>query len=51
MLVRVFMLAIGVCTTTICWAGGGVVQSPTGVAPDRYVYYPEPRHSTGMRFA
>ncbi len=22
------------------WAAGGVVKSPTGVAPDRYVYYP-----------
>ena len=22
------------------WAAGGVVKSPTGTAPDRYVYYP-----------
>jgi len=34
------MLAVGVFATTITWAAGGVVQSPTGVAPDRYVYYP-----------
>ena len=40
MSVRIFMLAVGVFATTITWAAGGVVQSPTGVAPDRYVYYP-----------
>ena len=22
------------------YAGGGIVKSPTGIAPDRYVYYP-----------
>ncbi len=25
------------------FAAGGVVNSPTGTAPDRYVYYPEPK--------
>ena len=40
MLVRIFTLTIAMLVTTFTWAAGGVVQSPTGVAPDRYVYYP-----------
>ena len=26
--------------STLVWSAGGVVESPTGIAPDRYVYYP-----------
>ncbi len=34
-------VAFGVCLiSTVAWAAGGVVTDPTGVAPDRYVYYP-----------
>jgi len=40
MLVRIFVLSTLMFATTITWAAGGVVESPTGVAPDRYVYYP-----------
>ena len=40
MLVRAFALALTMLFTTITWAAGGVVKSPTGVAPDRYVYFP-----------
>ena len=40
MLVRVFVLSALMFATTISWAAGGTVESPTGVAPDRYVYYP-----------
>jgi len=40
MLVRIFMLSALMFATTISWAAGGTVESPTGVAPDRYVYYP-----------
>jgi ribonuclease Z len=32
------IIAIGL--PTLAWAAGGGVQSPTGTAPDRYVYYP-----------
>jgi hypothetical protein len=34
------MLIVGLFATAIAGAAGGVVNSPTGVAPDRYVYYP-----------
>ena len=40
MYLRIFVLATAMLITTIGWAAGGVVTSPTGVAPDRYVYYP-----------
>ena len=40
MLVRIFVLSALMFATTITWAAGGTVESPTGVAPDRYVYYP-----------
>ena len=40
MLVRIFVLSALIFATTISWAAGGTVESPTGVAPDRYVYYP-----------
>ena len=40
MLVRIFVLSALMFATTISWAAGGTVESPTGVAPDRYVYYP-----------
>ena len=26
--------------TGVCWAAGGTVPDPVGVAPDRYTYYP-----------
>ncbi len=40
MFIRIFMIAIGVFATSFTWAAGGVVQSPTAAAPERYVYYP-----------
>ena len=40
MLVRIIVCAAVMFATTITWAAGGVVESPTGVAPHRYVYYP-----------
>ena len=40
MYLRIFVLATAMLITAISWAAGGIVQSPTGVAPDRYVYYP-----------
>ena len=40
MYLRFFVLATAMLISTISWAAGGVVLSPTGVAPDRYVYYP-----------
>jgi len=40
MLVKTLVIALAALITTTTWAAGGVVQSPTGVAPDRYVYYP-----------
>ena len=32
--------ALAVLGATVAFGAGGVVKSPTGVAPDRYVYYP-----------
>ncbi len=40
MIIRFLTLAVSLFATTIVWAAGGVVQSPTGVAPERYVYFP-----------
>lgn len=40
MFMKAFLLAVGMLATSVAWAAGGVVESPTGVAPDRYVYYP-----------
>ena len=40
MYLRIFVLVTAMLINTIAWAAGGVVTSPTGVAPDRYVYYP-----------
>ena len=34
------LLIAGMFAVSTAWAAGGVVKSPTGVAPDRYVYYP-----------
>ncbi len=33
-------LALLFCTASFVLAAGGTVTSPTGIAPDRYVYYP-----------
>jgi ribonuclease Z len=33
-------VALAALFATASWAAGGVVKSPTGTAPDRYVYYP-----------
>jgi ribonuclease Z len=39
--IRLFLLCvIGTAVSISAWAAGGVVKSPTGTAPDRYVYYP-----------
>ena len=35
-----FLVAVGALSATVVFAAGGVVTSPTGTAPDRYVYYP-----------
>ena len=34
------VLCLLTTTSLGAFAAGGVVKSPTGVAPDRYVYYP-----------
>ncbi len=36
---RVFVCLLA-SSLTVAWGAGGVVDSPIGVAPDRYVYYP-----------
>ena len=41
MINRIFTLfSLAVLCPALVWAAGGVVTSPTGEAPDRYVYYP-----------
>jgi ribonuclease Z len=37
---KLIMALLGLCFSSMILAAGGVVTSPTGVAPDRYVYYP-----------
>ena len=39
-LLRSFISVVLGFSATCVFAAGGVVKSPTGVAPDRYVYYP-----------
>jgi ribonuclease Z len=34
------LLLLLIFATGTAYAAGGVVKSPTGTAPDRYVYYP-----------
>jgi ribonuclease Z len=34
------VIAAILLATSAAWGAGGVVESPTGIAPDRYVYYP-----------
>ena len=38
--IRLILLAVSVLSASVVFAAGGVVTSPTGTAPDRYVYYP-----------
>ena len=40
MFARFIVLAASFFVTAVAFAAGGVVDSPTDVAPDRYVYYP-----------
>ncbi len=35
-----FMAFVVVTTSSAVWGAGGVVTDPTGIAPDRYTYYP-----------
>jgi len=37
---RLILLIVSALSASVVFAAGGVVKSPTGVAPDRYVYYP-----------
>jgi ribonuclease Z len=37
---QILLVAIGLASSSQVMAAGGVVKSPTGVAPDRYVYFP-----------
>jgi ribonuclease Z len=37
---KVAVVLTSMLVASLSWAAGGVVTSPTGVAPDRYVYYP-----------
>ncbi len=37
---RLILLVVSALSASAIFAAGGVVKSPTGVAPDRYVYYP-----------
>jgi ribonuclease Z len=39
-IVVLFLLTAGLMTSSTLFAAGGAVTSPTGTAPDRYVYYP-----------
>jgi ribonuclease Z len=38
--IRLILLAVCALSASVVFAAGGVVTSPTGTAPDRYVYYP-----------
>ncbi len=38
--IRPILLVVSALSASAVFAAGGVVISPTGVAPDRYVYYP-----------
>jgi ribonuclease Z len=38
--ISLIMLALFFCSASFVLAAGGKVTSPTGIAPDRYVYYP-----------
>ena len=38
--IRLILLVVGAFSTAVIFAAGGVVTSPTGTAPERYVYYP-----------
>ena len=38
--IRLILLVVSALSASAVFAAGGVVISPTGVAPDRYVYYP-----------
>ena len=35
--IRLILLAVSVLSASVVFAAGGVVTSPTGTAPDRYV--------------
>lgn len=37
---QILLVAIGLTSSSQVMAAGGVVKSPTGVAPERYVYFP-----------
>jgi ribonuclease Z len=37
---QILLVAIGLAGSSQALAAGGVVKSPTGIAPDRYVYFP-----------
>ena len=39
-MVLALILSVLGLTTNLTFAAGGKVTSPTGIAPDRYVYYP-----------
>ena len=39
-LLQLSLALLGLLLTSMAMAAGGVVKSPTGVAPERYVYYP-----------
>ena len=39
-IIKSIVAVLGVFAASLVFAAGGVVTSPTGVAPDRYVYYP-----------
>ncbi len=38
--IRLILFFVSALSASAVFAAGGVVKSPTGVAPDRYVYYP-----------
>jgi ribonuclease Z len=38
--IRLVFFIVSALSASAVFAAGGVVESPTGVAPDRYVYYP-----------
>ncbi len=37
---RILIATTVIFTASVAWGAGGMVKDPTGVAPDRYVYYP-----------
>ena len=39
-MLRIIVLGIAIMLSSSGWPAGGAVTDPTGVAPDRYVYYP-----------